>query len=56
MMPSLEPSLALTKSGFHSAGSLLASMAKPWFCGVMKAWPVSRLMTGWFCPRLPKGS
>ena len=55
MMPSFVPSFAFLKSGCQSEGRCDTSMAKPWFCGVMKACLVTRLMTGWFWPRLPKG-
>lgn len=47
---SLVSSLALTKSGLHPGGSDLLSMPKPWFCAVMKAWPVIMFSTGWFWP------
>mmetsp|Transcript_8900 Transcript_8900/g.26193 ORF Transcript_8900/g.26193 Transcript_8900/m.26193 type:complete len:246 (-) Transcript_8900:511-1248(-) len=56
MMPSLEPSLRFSKIGIQPSGSLSASSAYPWFCGVMKQRLESRLTTGWFWPRLPKGS
>lgn len=51
--PSLEPSLALVKSGAQSGGRLLASTAKPWFCAVMKQRRVSSCTHGWLCPRFP---
>lgn len=47
---SLVSSLALTKSGLHPGGSEWLSMPNPWFCAVMKAWPVIMFSTGWFWP------
>ena len=54
MMPSLEPSFRFLKSGVHSSESG-GTTAKPWFCDVTNALLLSRLRTGWLCPRLPKG-
>lgn len=51
--PSLEPSLALVKSGAQPGGRLPASTAKPWFCAVMKQRCVSSCTHGWLCPRFP---
>lgn len=51
--PSLEPSLALVKSGSQPGGRLPASTAKPWFCAVMKQRCVSSCRHGWLCPRFP---
>jgi hypothetical protein len=43
-------SLAFLNKGSQCSGNVLSSTAKPWFCDVMNAWPLSRLMTGWLWP------
>ena len=50
LLTSFVLSLALTKRTFQSGGMDWLSMAKPWFCEVMKAWPFPVFSTGWLCP------
>ena len=42
--------------GSTSAGSVVGSTAKPWFCVVISTCPVSSFSTGWFAPRWPNFS
>ena len=50
LLTSFVLSFALTKRTFQSGGMDWLSMAKPWFCEVMKAWPFPVFSTGWLCP------